>query len=49
MGVNLMAHQKRLIDIFSVSFDEIGAPSIPAPKKSRIVKTKKSTDKRETQ
>lgn len=43
-----MAQQKRLIDIFSVSFDDIGAPSIAAPKKSRIVKNKKSTDKRET-
>jgi len=47
--VNSMAQQKRLIDIFSVSFDEIGAPSIAAPKKSRIVKSKKSIGKRESQ
>lgn len=44
-----MARQRRLIDIFSFSFDDIGAPSIAAPKKSRIVKSKKSTGKRETQ
>jgi len=47
--VNVMAQQRRLIDIFSVSFDEIGAPSIAAPKKSRIVKSKKSIGKRESQ
>lgn len=44
-----MAQQKRLIDIFSVLFDEIGAPSIAVPKKSRIVRSKKSTGKRGTQ
>jgi hypothetical protein len=40
-----MKQDKRLIDIFSVSFNEIGASSIAVPKKSRIVKKNKPIQK----